>query len=356
MPSIPSGWRDFDYRGRPFVIGEVTKGQNEGKKFKVARILGERYAVTDFFASGGCGLLLRGVDTHTDSGVLIKTILNYDLLHDSSGRDVDGMMRRIREARKQLQTERRIMVQLKNRGCNAIPNPNDYIFDWNPLLVGPYKAADGSEWSFDDDATINTEPYLVMEEINGKPLDDIIGNGLPESRALTIMHAVCGVLSIAHKPMVVGGRTWQLVYQDLKPANILVGEHDYVSLLDWGGCRLTFLPTMDIGMKGATTPGYCAPESEFGLQLSPAFDCYTVGSTLFHMLTGVVPTSLMLSTSLISIRKSLRSDEWKFEVLEKRALPKTCEFIRKCLSEQPADRPKDGMELTKQLAALVKAS
>ena len=346
-------WIEFTYGGREFVSAKVPKGNNAGRPYKIAKRIGERYEVRGFFASGGCGLLLRGRDLHTQTDVLIKTTLGYDLRDYAAGRDIDGMRKQIWSLRKQLQTERRVMVWLRNRGCNAVPNPNDYVFDSNPMLEGPYSLESGQKWLFDDRAQIDGEHYLVMEHINGDPVDKLIGQGLPEPQALRIMANVCYVLKIAHKPMQVGQRTLEIVYQDLKPANIVVDPQGYVSLLDWGGCRLTIVGASQPALSGANTPGYCPPECDQIGRLTPAADSYTVGSTLYHMLTGKAPTDFMRSSLAAVSRKALAHHHWDWELLSRRVRPATFRLVKQCLSEVPNERPQDGEALYDEVAALL---
>lgn len=345
-------WSETVVNGRDFIDARVPKGINVGKRYVIAKRLAERYEVLGFFASGGCGLILRGRDLHTENNVLIKTVLNYDIYHNARGRDREGMRKRIWTLRKQLQTERRIMVLLKNSGCNGVPSANNYVFDSNPLLAEPVDTEDGKKWAFDDQSVICSEPYLIMEQINGAPLEDLIGKGIPEQRALQIMLQVCYVLRVAHQPIKVKQNIWNLVYQDLKPANILIGEHDYVSLLDWGGCRLTINGSSDPAMSGANTPGYCPSECERIEPLTPAVDSYTVGSTLFHMLTGKAPSEFMRSTLALT-KKAVSHQSWDWPYLGERVRSSTFQFVKKCLAESPVDRPSDGSAMFDALTALL---
>jgi serine/threonine protein kinase len=346
-------WETFDFDGREFVRAKVPKGNNAGQTYTIAARLAERYEVRGFFASGGCGLILRGRDLHTETDVLIKTTLDYNLVHEAHGRDIEGMRKRIRDTRRQLQTERRIMVLLKNLGCNGVPNPNDYVFDHNPALI-EHKAADGSTWRFESDSLIELEPYLIMEQIDGRPVEDLIGRGMPEERALRIIQQVAYVLSQAHRPITVKGKRWEIIYQDLKPANILVGAHDYVSLLDWGGCRLYLDGTPIPAMAGANTPGFCAPECESQEKMTQAFDSYTVGSTLYHMLTGTPPSAFFSSAHSAGARKALRHNDWDEAALKKKAGSATVSLVLDCLRDEPRDRPQNGTELHARLASLLR--
>src|SRR5713226_10433285 len=120
------------------------------------------------------GLLLEGLDLRTKCRVLIKASLFYDVVPYARVRDQEGFTNQLRLPRKTLEMERRILVLLRNAGCNAVPHPNDFVFDANPLLEGPYQTEDGPEWRFDDAEMIAAEPYLVMEVLTGKSLDQVL--------------------------------------------------------------------------------------------------------------------------------------------------------------------------------------
>src|SRR5437867_12251588 len=154
---------NITWNNRPFLRAEVPRGDNRGKVFTIAQPLAQRYEIVDFFASGGMGLLLEGRDLRTDGRVLIKCNLFYDVIPYARVRDQDGFTNQLRLPRKTLEMERRILVLLRNAGCNAVPHPNDFVYDANPQLAGPY-ATDppypplgkgGQEgWTYDDDEMI----------------------------------------------------------------------------------------------------------------------------------------------------------------------------------------------------------
>lgn len=343
----------FTYRGREFVRGVVPSGINQGMTFTVARRLAERYEVQKFFASGGCGLLLEGHDLRTGTSVLIKTTLRYDVIEYVRGHDEDGLTKQLIGPRKQLQTERRIMVLLKNSGCNSIPNPNDYIFDWNPWLET--SGGDGS-WKYLDENMLSSEPYLIMERMDGHTLSNELMVPLAEARTLAIMGQVAHVLAALHQPISRGKDEWRLVYQDLKPDNIMIGQEDSVSLLDLGGCRLTLggPAAGRVGLKGASTPGYCAPECQGADPLTPSVDCYTVASTMFHMLTGHSPTKFLGATAATNGPQFVSFERWDWAALEGRVSHATCAFLRRCLAHKPSERPRDGAALVSEIALLRK--
>src|ERR1051325_3252820 len=181
----------FTWNNRPFVRAEVPSGDNRGKVFPVAQPLAQRYEIVNFFASGGMGLLLEGLDQRTQCRVLIKTNLFYDVIPYAKVRDQEGFTNQLRLPRKTLEMERRILVLLRNAGCNAVPHPNDFVYDSNPHLEGPFATEDRKEWTYSDQDMLNAEPYLIMEEVQGQSLEQVLARSashrLSEPRSLRIM-------------------------------------------------------------------------------------------------------------------------------------------------------------------------
>src|SRR5437763_1186260 len=199
LTALPFTWHD-----RPFVRAEVPSGDNRGKIFTVAQPLAQRYQIVNFFASGGMGLLLEGLDQRTQCRVLIKTSLFYDVIPYAKVRDQDGFTNQLRLPRKTQEMERRILVLLRNAGCNAAPHPNDSVNDANPQPEGPYTAEDRKEWKYADQDMLDAEAYLVMEAVQGHSLGQLLeqapGKKLSESRSLRIMCQVADVLHVLHQP------------------------------------------------------------------------------------------------------------------------------------------------------------
>jgi serine/threonine protein kinase len=352
------GGESFTYYRRTFLRADVPHGDNQGRPFTVAQPLAGRYQVRGFFASGGMGLLLEGEDLRTGASVLIKSILHYDVVPYARVQDREGFTTQLRVPRKTLETERRILVLLRNAGCNAVPHPNDFVYDINPLLAGPYRTEEGTEWVYDDAEMIAAEPYLVMERVAGTSLEEVLGQApgkkLPEARCLRIMYQVADVLETLHRPKPLRpGMTWQLIYQDLKPANLLLSAQDRVTVLDLGGCQLLNLEAAQKLLPGACTAGYCAPECEqpYGL-LTPATDVYTVGTNLFRMLTGKSPVEFL--TPGLG-KNQPRAASLDLQLLESNCRPGVRQLIERCLAWDPAQRFPNAAALKQVLAELVAA-
>ena len=132
----------------------------------------------------------------------------------------------------------------------------------------------------------NGTAYYVMEYVGGGSLADKVSNGaLPETAALRYIRQVAGALEFVH-----GNR---MMHLDIKPANILVDDADNVVLIDFGLAK----QYDEEGHQTSTTPvgishGY-APIEQYrrsGVSsFSPAADIYSLGATLFKLVTGKTP-------------------------------------------------------------------
>src|SRR4051794_17163637 len=107
MGKVPAGFNapTLTWNARPFLRAEVPHGDNRGKIFTVAQPLAGRYRILQFFASGGLGLILEGIDLRTQGRVLIKTNLFYDVVPYARVRDQEGFTNQLRLPRKTLEME-----------------------------------------------------------------------------------------------------------------------------------------------------------------------------------------------------------------------------------------------------------
>jgi len=132
-------------------------------------------------------------------------------------------------------------------------------------------------------------PYLVMEHVEGVPLDRYCAErGSTLRERLELILPVCSALAFAHQNLV--------VHRDLKPANILVTTGGVPKLLDFGIARLLDPDESRAGLtrtrERAMTPGYASPEQVRGEPVTPASDLYSLGVLLYQLLTGRLPCGL----------------------------------------------------------------
>ena len=126
----------------------------------------------------------------------------------------------------------------------------------------------------------NSTPYLVMEFLNGQPLDRILEKGsVPMPRACAWVAEVATALAAAHKKGVIHG--------DIKPANILITEDNRVKLMDFGMARLASRETAGNTLSG--TPAYWCPEQIMGKPQDARSDIFSLGVVLYELVTGRRP-------------------------------------------------------------------
>ncbi|HYL64908.1 MAG TPA: serine/threonine-protein kinase [Candidatus Methylomirabilis sp.] len=129
-----------------------------------------------------------------------------------------------------------------------------------------------------DDAT-NT-PYLVMEFLEGQPLDKVLGKGnVPFPRACAWVGELASALNVAHRRGVIHG--------DLKPANVLILDDGRVKLTDFGMARLANHDKKDTALLG--TPAYWCPEQILGRPQDARSDIFSLGVVLYELVTGQRP-------------------------------------------------------------------
>ena len=127
--------------------------------------------------------------------------------------------------------------------------------------------------------------YLVMDYIDGKTLEDCMqaspDGKLPLQQVMHIALQLCTVLDYLHSQ--------QIIFRDLKPANVMLTTDDHLYLIDFGIARL-FKPgqTKDTSVLGS--PGYAAPEQYGRAQTTARADIYSLGATLHHLLSGHDPS------------------------------------------------------------------
>ena len=123
-------------------------------------------------------------------------------------------------------------------------------------------------------------PYLVMEFLEGQPLDRILERGsVPYPRACAIVAEVACALGAAHRKGVIHG--------DVKPANILITDDGRVKLMDFGMARLSSHDTGTTPLLG--TPAYWCPEQIMGKPQDARSDLFSLGIVLYELVTGKRP-------------------------------------------------------------------
>jgi serine/threonine protein kinase/TolB-like protein/Flp pilus assembly protein TadD len=140
-------------------------------------------------------------------------------------------------------------------------------------------------------------PYLVMDYVEGKPIDEYCDDhNLPIQKRLQLFCTVCEAVEFAHQHRV--------IHRDLKPNNILATADGIPKLLDFGIAKIldpdSSEPALLVThtMQRRMTLAYASPEQVRGEAVRPASDVYSLGVVLYELLSGHRPYRLKLSTPI----------------------------------------------------------
>jgi pimeloyl-ACP methyl ester carboxylesterase/predicted Ser/Thr protein kinase len=266
-----------------------------GEQFRQFRILSKA-------GEGGMGVVFCAEDTRLGRSVALKFLTRF------GPADTDSIKRIIQEARS--------LAALNHAGIVT-------IYD-----IG--ESEDG--------------PFLVMEWIDGRPLNEFIEpDGCDEDTFLRIALPVAEALAAAH--------SCGIIHRDIKPANVLVTGDGRVKLLDFGiartGDNRTKL-TQTSAIIG--TPAYMSPEQAGGGRAGFPSDIFSFGVLAYELLTGKLPFE---GDSFPVIMYSiLHTPHVPVATLRPDIPAPLAELVEKCLRKDPGDRFLNGSELAQELHRL----
>ncbi len=280
-----------------------------------------------YLAKGGLGIVYAGSDVGLNRQIAVK-FMHADRAGDATGREY-------------FRLEAEVTGRLEHPG--VIP-----LYGFGESKSGvPYYAMrliDGQTL----DATI--KEFYAQQALDGK-FDNVQFRNMLQS-----FISVCKTIAYAHNR--------GIVHRDIKPDNVMLGRYGETIVVDWGlalpvareerfrmSGENTLVPLSGSSSRGshhaAGTPAYMSPEQASNLAAAPASDIYSLGSTLFKILTGVAPVT---GDSLTEIRtKILEGRIPKPSELNAALDPALDAICKKSMAVQPQDRYATALELATEV-------
>ncbi|MEA5085195.1 MAG: Stk1 family PASTA domain-containing Ser/Thr kinase [Lachnospiraceae bacterium] len=207
----------------------------------IGTVLSGRYEIIEKIGTGGMAVVYRAKDQKLDRNVTVK-VLKEEFVGDE-------------DFKARFKTEARAAAKLSH-----------------PNIVNVYDVGED-----------NGVQYIVMEYVHGDTLKQVIINSAPFDTVVTLSIAVqmASALAHAHKNGV--------IHRDIKPHNILVSVDGTIKITDFGIARAAAVSTVTTTSNALGSVYYFSPEQARGGYVDSKSDIYSLGITMYEMLTGKVP-------------------------------------------------------------------
>ena len=270
----------------------------------IQRILGDRYELEERIGSGGMAEVFKAYDKLLDRPVAVK------ILHEAYKNDASFIEKFNREA----------------KSAAALSHPN---------IVNIY-----------DVGVDNNDNYIVMEYVPGCTLKQKIRDESPMDIyvAVHIAKDIADGLAHAHAN--------NIVHCDIKPHNILMTFDNRAKIADFGIARAVTESTMTYSGNVIGSVHYFSPEQARGTMITPRSDVYSLGVTLYEMLTGHLPFN---ADNPVSIAMKHVEEEPIPPSHYRAQIPPMLEaIVMRAMNKNPEMRP-TSFELVQELSSVEKA-
>ena len=260
----------------------------------IGAVIDRRWQVIDQLGAGGMGVVYRAERINLGKQVALK------FLHQSVAESKAAVARFEREAK--------AISRLHHVNCISI------------LDFGVYRK----------------QPYIVMEFVQGRQLNELDLATLTPARSVALVRQVLLGLQHAHSRGV--------IHRDLKLSNVMLvemtGTDNLVKLLDFGLARISGVNeelSLTEGMV-AGTPSYMSPEQALGKKTDHRSDIYSAGVVLYVLCTGKRPFSADHTTALLRMQVDDTPPPPRKVAPQKRISEALERVMLRALEKKPADR------------------
>lgn len=270
----------------------------------IGTTLGNRYTILSELGSGGMATVYKAHCAYLQRDVAIK-VLKEDLCAD------DELLHRF---------------DVEARSAASLTHPN---------IVQIYDV--GREENL---------VYIVMELVDGKSLKELITeNGpMPWQIAVDVMMKICSALQKAH--------TKGIIHRDIKPQNIMMTQDGEPKVADFGIAKTASSGMDTMKVDTVASVHYASPEQVRGGYTDAQSDLYSVGITLYEMLTGKLPYD---GENPVSVALRHIQDAVPRVDFEREDIPKSLgDIVEKCMQKNRADRYETATLLYEDLEAVRK--
>ena len=230
---------------------------------------------------------------------------------------------------KHLFLQRMVTVKLLKYGFNDVLERNIEAFEQGAIALARLNHPNiATIYDIDEE---DGRPYVVMEFVDGEDVASLLKRKgpLPPARAAAIARDVARALGHAHAEGV--------IHRDIKPSNILLSSKGQVKVIDFG-LAVHVSPERakrdSIYLEG--TPHYVSPEQARGQTLDGRSDIYSLGVTLFEMVSGQRPFEGRTESSVMV--KHLDSKRPALPVLKTGSAGALADILNTMLALDPKDR------------------
>lgn len=263
----------------------------------------DNYKILEVIGRGGMGVVFKALDDNLEKIVALKMI--------------DPFLARDENFVRRFKTEAKALARLEN-----------------PNIVGVH-------------ALRNTEAglFMVMEYVESQPLSNYIRDNGPFNikDAVSILKQLLNAIGHAHE---VG-----VIHRDIKPSNILLCENGKIKVTDFGLAKVVQQKSgaSTVTQARAGTLYYMSPEQIKGLKnVDIRSDLYSLGMTVYEMLTGRVPFDK--TDSDFTIQRQIVDGEIPSPVKFNSAIPKRIiKIIQKSINKEPEKRYQSANEMLKDI-------